>query len=89
MARAPGVLPGARRTVVDGLHEPRALAFERNGEAVLAPLEGDVLRWADSYVEHRGALLRVESELGTSWQAQLVVGRAARARAVSRARAPS
>jgi hypothetical protein len=30
---------------VDGLHEPRALAFERNGEAVLAPLEGDVMRW--------------------------------------------
>ena len=33
---------------VDGLHEPRALVFERNGEAVLAPLEGDVLRWMDS-----------------------------------------
>jgi hypothetical protein len=30
---------------VDGLHEPRALVFERNGEALLAPLEGDVLRW--------------------------------------------
>jgi hypothetical protein len=30
---------------VDGLHEPRALVFERNGQAVLAPLEGDVLRW--------------------------------------------
>jgi hypothetical protein len=30
---------------IDGLHAPRALAFERNGEAVLAPLEGDVLRW--------------------------------------------
>src|SRR5262249_10866028 len=43
---------------VDGLHEPRALVFERNGEAVLAPLEGDVLRWADSEVEHRSRLLR-------------------------------
>ena len=32
------------------------------------------MRWADSYVEHRGNLLRVESELGTSWQAQLVMG---------------
>jgi hypothetical protein len=31
--------------LIDGLHEPRALAFERNGKAVLAPLEGDVLRW--------------------------------------------
>jgi hypothetical protein len=31
---------------VEGLHEPRALLFERNGEAVLAPLEGDVMRWS-------------------------------------------
>jgi hypothetical protein len=59
---------------VDGLHEPRALAFERNGEAVLAPLEGDVVRWMDGYVEHRGRALRIESELGISWQAQLVLG---------------
>ena len=59
---------------VDGLHEPRALVFERNGEAMLAPLEGDVMRWMDGYVEHRGRVLRIESELGTSWQAQLVVG---------------
>jgi hypothetical protein len=59
---------------VDGLHEPRALMFERNGEATLAPLEGDVLRWMDGYVEHRGRALRIESELGTSWQAQLMVG---------------
>src|SRR5207245_5382881 len=35
---------------IDGMHEPRALAFERNGEATLAPLEGDVIRWMDSYV---------------------------------------
>jgi hypothetical protein len=59
---------------VDRLHEPRALAFERNGEAVLAPLEGDVLRWLDCEVEERSRSLRVESELGTSWQAQLVLG---------------
>ncbi len=59
---------------VDGLHEPRALAFERNGEAMLAPLEGDVLRWMDGFIEHRGRALRVESELGVSWQAQLVLG---------------
>jgi AAA-like domain len=65
---------GLGEPLVDGLHEPRALAFERNGEAVLAPLEGDVMRWMDGYVEHRGRALRVESELGTSWQAQLVVG---------------
>ncbi len=57
-----------------GLHEPRALAFERNGEALLAPLEGDVVRWMDGYVEHRGRALRIESELGVSWQAQLVLG---------------
>ncbi len=59
---------------VDGLHEPRALIFERNGEALLAPLEGDVLRWSDSFVEHRERALRIESEQGTSWQALLVLG---------------
>jgi AAA-like domain len=59
---------------VDGLHEPRALAFERNGEAVLAPLEGDVMRWSDGFVEHKGRALRIDSELGTSWQTQLVLG---------------
>ena len=65
---------GLAEPQVDGLHEPRALVFERNGEAVLAPLEGDVLRWTDSSVEHRGRCLRIESESGTSWQAQLVLG---------------
>ncbi len=60
---------------VEGMHEPRALVFERQGAAaVLAPLEGDVLRWMDSVVENRGRSLRVESELGVSWQAQLVAG---------------
>jgi hypothetical protein len=59
---------------VEGLHEPRALAFEHNGEAVLAPLEGDVVRWTDCRVRHFGRSLRVESELGVSWQAQLVLG---------------
>ncbi|TMM20346.1 MAG: hypothetical protein E6F96_00465 [Actinobacteria bacterium] len=65
---------GLGEPLVDGLHQPGALVFERNGEAMLAPLEGDVLRWTDSYVEHRGRLLRIESEQGTSWQAQLVLG---------------
>ena len=65
---------GLGEPVVDGLHEPRALAFERNGEAVLAPLEGDVLRWMNGYVEQRGRELRIESELGCSWQAHLVLG---------------
>jgi hypothetical protein len=65
---------GLGEPVVDGLHEPRALVFERNGEAVLAPLEGDVLRWADGYVENRGRVLKIESERGTSWQAHLVMG---------------
>ena len=59
---------------VEGLHEPRALAFERNGQAVLAPLEADVMRWAESYVEQWGRTLKVASELGTSWQAHLVMG---------------
>jgi hypothetical protein len=65
---------GLGEPVVDGLHEPRALRFERNGKASLAPLEGDVMRWSDSLVEHRGRALRIESELGTSWQAQLILG---------------
>jgi AAA-like domain len=65
---------GLGEPVIDGLHEPRALMFERNGEAMLAPLEGDVMRWADGYVEHRGRALKIESELGISWQAQLVMG---------------
>ena len=90
MAGAQGLLPRAWASrEVDGLHEPRALVFERNGEAMLAPLEGDVMRWMDGYVEHRGRALRIESELGTSWQAQLVrrarcpSGRSSRARARS------
>ncbi|HEY4996794.1 MAG TPA: hypothetical protein VII03_02290, partial [Solirubrobacteraceae bacterium] len=58
-----GFCRGLGEPLVDGLHEPRALAFERNGEAVLAPLEGDVMRWADSHIEHRGRSLRIESEL--------------------------
>ncbi len=74
VAGPPGFCRGLGEPVVDGLHEPRALVFERNGEAVLAPLEGDVMRWADGFVEHRGRSLGVESELGTSWQAQLVLG---------------
>jgi hypothetical protein len=69
-----GFCRGLGEPEVDGLHEPRALSFECNGRAVLAPLEGDVMRWADGYVEQRGRMLRVESELGTSWQGQLVLG---------------
>lgn len=65
---------GLGEPVVDGLHEPRALLFERNGRALLAPLEGDVLRWTDCVVQRRGRCLRIESELGVSWQAQLVLG---------------
>ena len=65
---------GLGEPLLDGLHEPRALSFERNDEALLAPLEGDVTRWMDGYVEHRGRSLRVESEMGESWQALLVLG---------------
>lgn len=59
---------------IDALHEPSALVFERNGRALLAPPEGDVLRWADGCIEQRARSLRIESELGTSWQAHLVAG---------------
>ena len=40
---------------VEGLHEPRALVFERNGQALLAPLEGDVLRWSEAGWSTAGA----------------------------------
>jgi len=60
--------------VLDGLHEPQALVFERNGAAMLAPLEADVMRWTESYIESRGRVLRVESECGVSWQAHLLAG---------------
>jgi AAA-like domain len=60
--------------VVDELHEPQALVFEANGEALLEPLEADVPRWCDGLVEHRGRALRIDSELGCSWQAQVVLG---------------
>jgi hypothetical protein len=59
---------------VEGLHEPRALAFERNGKAVLAPLEADVLRWMNCIVERHARSLRVQSEMGESWQAHLMLG---------------
>jgi len=59
---------------LDGLHEPQALVFERNGAAMLAPLEADVTRWCESWVEARGRGLRIESELGVSHQALLVAG---------------
>ena len=65
---------GLGEPFVEGLHEPRALVFEHNGECVLAPLEGDVVRWSDCSVEHRGRSLRIDSELGVSWQAILVAG---------------
>ncbi len=69
-----GFCRGLGEPLVDGLHEPRALVFESDVGAVLAPLEGDVVRWMDGFVEHRGRHLRVESELGVSWQAHLVLG---------------
>ncbi|HLM87045.1 MAG TPA: ATP-binding protein [Solirubrobacteraceae bacterium] len=65
---------GLGEPVIDGLHKPRALVFERNGEAMLAPLEGDVMRWADGHIEQWGRTLKIESELGLGWQAQLVMG---------------
>ncbi len=69
-----GFCRGIGEPVVDELHVPQALVFERNGTARLAPLEADVMRWCDSHVEQSGRRLRVESELGVSWQAHLVAG---------------
>ena len=70
---------------VDGLHEPRALSFERNGEAVLAPLEGDVLRWVDGLRRARGRVAaRSSPSSGRAGRRSSCSG-AARARARSRA----
>lgn len=69
-----GFCRGVGEPAVDELHAPQALVFERNGTAQLAPLEADVMRWCDSFIEQRGRLLCVESELGMSWQAHLVTG---------------
>ena len=69
-----GFCRGLGEPQIDDLHQPRALVFERNGEAVLAPLEGDTMRWMDACVEHRGRCLQVDGESGTSWQAHLVLG---------------
>lgn len=65
---------GLGEPVVDGFHEPQALVFESNGEAVLQPLAADVVRWTDSIVEPGTLGLTVHSELGTSHQASLVLG---------------
>jgi hypothetical protein len=69
-----GFCRGAGEPVVDELHLPQALVFERNGVAVLEPLESEILRWCNSRIEHGRQLLRVESECGVSYQAHLVVG---------------
>ena len=81
-ARTPEVQWLVRRGFCRGLGEPRmdhlqapqAIVFERNGEALLAPLEADVLRWCDSYIDHGRRSLAVESERGVSYQAHLVAG---------------
>jgi hypothetical protein len=37
-------------------------------------LEADVMRWTNCQIEDDGRALRIDSEIGASWQAQLVVG---------------
>ncbi|HXD53186.1 MAG TPA: ATP-binding protein [Solirubrobacteraceae bacterium] len=69
-----GFCRGLGEPVVDGLYMPSALLFERNGQAELAPLEADLLRWVDCEIEEQPRVLAVESELGASWQAHLVLG---------------
>ncbi|HXC45610.1 MAG TPA: ATP-binding protein [Solirubrobacteraceae bacterium] len=58
---------GLGEPLVEGLHEPRALAFERNGEALLAPLEGDVVRWLDGYDALIGERESLENLLGATF----------------------
>lgn len=71
-----------RRAFCRGLGEPtvdrsdhlRTRLCRRDGEDQLAPLAGEAARWMDGLMEHRSRCLRVCSERGESWQAQLVVG---------------
>ena len=79
-----GFCRGLGEPEVDGLHEPRALAFECNGQAVLAPLEGDVMRWADGLVEHRGRSLRSRVRAGPQLAGTAGARRPARAGGLSR-----
>jgi hypothetical protein len=65
---------GLGEPTLDRRHAPRALLCERKGRAQLAPLQGDVLRWMDGCIQQRSSCLWVRSELGESWQAQLVLG---------------
>ncbi len=74
VARPARFCRGLGEPAIDGLHEPRALAVRAQRRGVLAPLEGDVLRWMTATSSTAGRTLRVESELGVSWQAQLVLG---------------
>ncbi|MCA1699975.1 MAG: ATP-binding protein, partial [Actinobacteria bacterium] len=59
---------------VDGLDEPAALVFERNGKAVLRPVDADVLRWMDGHIRRHHNRLEITSELGVSHQTGLVCG---------------
>lgn len=71
-----------RRAFCRGLGEPaldrsparRVLVARGHGEAQLVSPPGRITRWMDGYVEHRSRCLRIQSGLGESWQAQLVLG---------------
>ena len=59
---------------VDGLHEPRRWSSSATARPCSRRWRPTSCAGATGYIEHHGRLLRVESELGVSWQAQLVVG---------------
>ena len=66
---------GLGEPVVDGLHEPRALAFERDGQCCSGALEGDVMRSAEGCVEHVAGLYASSPSSGpvgrhNSWSAR-------------------
>ncbi|WP_354697315.1 hypothetical protein DSM112329_02938 [Paraconexibacter sp. AEG42_29] len=62
---------GLGEPLVDGLGQPRALYFERNGQSVLRPVQVDLLAWTDC-VQSGYRQLHCEGELGTSLQAGLI-----------------
>lgn len=59
---------------IDSTPVPGACLYRGNGQARVILPRAKVARWTNGYVEHGGRHLRIQSELGESWQAQLVLG---------------
>lgn len=71
-----------RRAFCRGLGEPtidtstagRARVCRGGAQARVIPPREGVARWMDGFIEHGSRHLRIQSKLGESWQAQLMLG---------------